>query len=150
MKMKYFLVMVISISNLTLYSQDFSTKFYFKDGEGRIDSVLIGYTENATDSLNNSLGEIKLRFSNRLYQCGIKHEVPRNTLAKANENRDWRIYSDLALVLVGIARPLYQDDNNFRLDLDNLVYAFDSSTISLCLNICRRATSRYKKMVLTE
>lgn len=49
-----------------------------------------------------------IAFSNRLYHCGIKHAVPRNTLAKANENRDWRIYSDFAQVLVGIARPLYQ------------------------------------------
>jgi len=83
--------------------------------------------------------------SNKLYHCGIKHAVPRNTLAKANENRDWRIYADFAQVLVDIARPMYQNDNNFRLDIDNLVYAFDSSTISLCLKLCPWATFRRNK-----
>jgi hypothetical protein len=83
--------------------------------------------------------------SNKLYHCGIRHAVPRNTLAKANENRDWRIYADFARVLVDIARPLYQNDNNFRLDLDNLVYAFDSTTISLCLKLCPWATFRENK-----
>ncbi len=83
--------------------------------------------------------------SGKLYHCGIRHAVPRNTLAKANELRNWRIYADFAGVLVNIARPLYQDDDNFRLDIDNLVYAFDSSTISLCLKLCPWATFRENK-----
>lgn len=83
--------------------------------------------------------------SGKLYHCGIKHAVPRNTLAKANELRDWRIYADFARVLIDIARPMYQRDNNFRLDIDNLVYAFDSSTISLCLKLCPWATFRENK-----
>ena len=83
--------------------------------------------------------------SNKLYHCGIRHAVPRNTLAKANELRNWHIYADFAQVLVNIARPMYQNDNNFRLDIDNLVYAFDSSTISLCLKLCPWATFRENK-----
>jgi len=83
--------------------------------------------------------------SGKLYHCGIKHAVPRNTLAKANELRDWRIYADFARVLIDIARPMYQRDNNFRLDIENLVYAFDSSTISLCLKLCPWATFRENK-----
>lgn len=83
--------------------------------------------------------------SSKLYHCGIRHAVPRNTLAKANELRNWRIYADFAGVLVNIARSLYQDDDNFRLDIDNLVYAFDSSTISLCLKLCPWATFRENK-----
>ena len=83
--------------------------------------------------------------SGKLYHCGIKHAVPRNTLAKANELRDWRIYADFARVLIDIARPMYQSDNNFRLDIDNLIYAFDSSTISLCLKLCPWATFRENK-----
>ena len=83
--------------------------------------------------------------SGKLYHCGIKHAVPRNTLAKANELRDWRIYADFARVLIDIARPMYQRDNNFRLDIDNLVYAFDSSIISLCLKLCPWATFRENK-----
>ena len=67
--------------------------------------------------------------SNKLYHCGISYAVPRNTLAKANEKRDWRIYKDFADTLLKKVRPLYAQDN-FRLDLDNMVYAFDSSTIT--------------------
>jgi len=83
--------------------------------------------------------------SGKLYHCGIRHAVPRNTLAKANELRSWQIYADFAGVLVNIARPLYQDDDNFRLDIDHLVYAFDSSTISLCLKLCPWAKFRENK-----
>jgi hypothetical protein len=83
--------------------------------------------------------------SGKLYHCGIKHAVPRNTLAKANELRDWHIYADFARVIIDIALPMYQSDNNFRLDIDNIVYAFDSSTISLCLKLCPLATFRKNK-----
>ena len=82
--------------------------------------------------------------SSRLYHCGISYAVPRNTLAKANEKRDWRIYADFAQVLVKKVRPLYAKDD-FRLDLDNMVYAFDSSTISLCLKLCPWAKFRKHK-----
>ena len=82
--------------------------------------------------------------SSRLYHCGISYAVPRNTLAKANEKRDWRIYADFVQVLVKKVRPLYAKDD-FRLDLDNMVYAFDSSTISLCLKLCPWAKFRKHK-----
>lgn len=73
--------------------------------------------------------------SNNLYYFGIIYAVPRNNLAKANEKRDWHIYKDFAEVLLKRVRPLYAQ-NYFRLDLDNMVYAFDCSTISLCLELC--------------
>ena len=82
--------------------------------------------------------------STHLYHCGISYAVPRNTLAKANETRDWRIYSDYAQTLIKRVRPLYANDT-FRLDLDNMVYAFDSSTISLCLKLCPWAKFRKNK-----
>ena len=95
----------------------------------------------------NSLRDIEASLtaiSHKLYHCGISYAVPRNTLAKANETRDWRIYKDLAMALVKIVRPLYAKDP-FRLDLDNMVYAFDSSTISLCLKLCPWARFRTTK-----
>ncbi len=82
--------------------------------------------------------------SHKLYMSGISYAVPRNTLAKANELRDWRIYADFGKVLIDKVRPLYADDP-FRLDLDNAVYAFDSSTISLCLKLCPWAKFRTTK-----
>ena len=78
--------------------------------------------------------EICLRArSNKLYHMGIRGGVARNTLAKANEERDWRIYADFAHALIHIARPLYLDED-LGLELDNTVYALDSSTVDLCLS----------------
>ena len=85
-----------------------------------------------------------MALSTKLYHCGISYAIPRNTLAKANENRDWHIYKDFAEVLLKKVRPLYAKDH-FRLELDNMVYAFDSSTISLCLKLCPWAKFRKTK-----
>ena len=74
-------------------------------------------------------------FSSKLYHSGIKQPVSRSTLAEANEGRDWRIYADFAQVLIREARRLYKQDNEFALDIDNMVYALDSSTIDLCLSL---------------
>lgn len=64
---------------------------------------------------------------------GFHHSVHRSTLADANESRDWRIWSDLAAVLIRRARKLYLDED-LGLDLKNTVYALDATTIDLCLS----------------
>lgn len=68
----------------------------------------------------------------RLYHMGFRGTVSRNTLAHANERRDWRIYADIAQVLIRRARTLYAHEP-FSVDLDQTVYALDSTTIDLCL-----------------
>lgn len=68
----------------------------------------------------------------KLYHMGFRGNISRSTLADANETRDWRIYADFAQVLIHIARGLYKDDE-FGVELDNTVYALDSTTIDLCL-----------------
>ena len=70
----------------------------------------------------------------RLYHMGIRGYVARNTLAVANEKRDWRIYADFAQILIHEARHLYADES-LGLDLKQTVYALDSTTIDLCLNL---------------
>jgi len=70
----------------------------------------------------------------RLYHMGFRGRVSRATLADANESRDWRIYRDFAQVLIGMARELYHDDS-FGVELSETVYAFDSTTIDLCLSL---------------
>jgi hypothetical protein len=70
----------------------------------------------------------------RLYHMGIRGRVSRNNLAHANETRDWRIYADFASVLIAEARRLYGDED-IGLDLQNAVYAFDSTTINVCLSL---------------
>jgi len=67
----------------------------------------------------------------KLYHCGIRGNVSRNTLANANEHRDWRIYADFAQILIAKAKTLYANED-FGLQLDQEVYALDSTTIDLC------------------
>lgn len=80
----------------------------------------------------------------RLYHMGIRGTIARSTLADANEKRDWRIYADFAQILIHIARPLYADDD-FGLELDDTVYALDSTTIDLCLSLFPWAPSQQSK-----
>jgi hypothetical protein len=68
----------------------------------------------------------------KLYHMGIRSRIAKSTLADANENRDWRIYADFAQVLIHIARGLYIKEE-FAVELDQTVYALDSTTIDLCL-----------------
>lgn len=80
----------------------------------------------------------------KLYHMGIRGKVSRSTLADANETRDWRIYSDFAQILIHEARRLYVDED-FGLQLQETVYALDSSTIDLCLSLFPWARFRKTK-----
>jgi hypothetical protein len=85
----------------------------------------------------------------RLYHAGIRGRVSRSTLADANESRDWRIYGDFAAVLIARARELYRDQPpEPGVDLGELagpIYAFDSTTIDLCLKLFPWAQFRKRK-----
>jgi len=78
------------------------------------------------------------------YHIGFRGQVSRSTLADANETHDWRIYADFAQVLIGIARPLYAQDP-IGVDLDQSLYALDSTTIDLCLSLFPWAKFRKHK-----
>src|SRR3989344_974753 len=72
--------------------------------------------------------------SNLLYHLGVKIDnFLLSTLARANENRNWQIYRDLAQILIELAKKLYINDNDFKIELDGAVYALDSTVIELCL-----------------
>jgi hypothetical protein len=75
-----------------------------------------------------------------LYHAGIRTRVSRSTLADANEHRPWRIYQELALVLIARARLLYRDER-FLHGLDAAVYALDATNIELCLKLFPWATA---------
>ena len=81
--------------------------------------------------------------STDLYRSGIK-VMPKSTLAEANEKKDWRIYRDFAQVLIRQAKEAYKGQK-LRIDLDEMVYAFDSSTIELCLKLCPWAKFHHEK-----
>lgn len=80
--------------------------------------------------------EVNLRAqARRLYHMGFRCQtISRNTLANANATRPWQIYADFAQHLIALARPLYATEP-FGLELDAAVYAFDASTIDLCLSV---------------
>jgi hypothetical protein len=85
--------------------------------------------------------------ANKLYHMGFRGRVSRSTLADANEAHDWRIYADFAQVLIHIARPMYADES-LGFDLDNTVYALDSTTIDLCLSVFPWARFRSRKAAI--
>ena len=83
----------------------------------------------------------------KLYAMGFRSPVKRSTLADANELRDWRIWSDLAALLIRHARKLYASES-LGVDLDNTVYALDSSTVDLCLSLFDWAPFRSTKAAI--
>jgi len=97
------------------------------------------YRESLRD-IEACLGSI----GGKLYHMGIRSKIAKSTLADANEFRDWRIYADFAQVLIGIARPLYAQDP-IGLDLNETLYALDSTTIDLCLSLFPWAKFRQHK-----
>ena len=80
----------------------------------------------------------------KLYSMGFRTPIRRSTLADANEGRDWRIWADLAALLIRRARKLYCNDS-FGIELDNAVYALDATTIDLCLSLFPWAPFRTAK-----
>jgi hypothetical protein len=80
----------------------------------------------------------------KLYHMGFRGPISRSNLAYANEHRDWRIFAEFAQVLIGMARDLYRGEP-FGVDLSETVYAFDSTTIDLCLSLFPWARFRRRK-----
>ncbi len=93
--------------------------------------------------------EVNLRAqTHRLYHMGFRcSTISRNTLANANATRPWQIYADLTQHLIAIARPLYANEP-LGVDLDATVYAFDATTIDLCLSVYPWAPFRSAKAAI--
>ena len=85
----------------------------------------------------------------KLYHAGVRGRISRSTLADANETRDWRIYGDFAQLLIHRARGLYANEP-FAGDLAQTAYAFDATTIDLCLARFRRAKAAVKLHTLLD
>jgi hypothetical protein len=100
-------------------------------------------------TFRESLRDIEacLRGSAHRYAMGIRGNITRTNLAYANEHRDWRVYEALAQILIRKARRLYVGDSN-GLDLDEMVYAVDASTIDLCLSVFPWAHFRSTKAAI--
>ena len=84
----------------------------------------------------------------KLYHLGIGRAFDKSTIARANENRDWRIFRDFGLKLIEQARVLCQDDNLLDIKLKGKVYALDATVIDLCLDVFWWAKFRKKKAAI--
>ena len=108
------------------------------------DQVMVMSFAQFTDQVSlRGIDATLVALSSKLYSSGIKY-IQRSTLAHINETKDWRIYHDFGQILIAWARELYQDEPS-RLDVDGIVYAFDSSTIKLCLQLCPWARLHHDK-----
>lgn len=85
------------------------------------------------ESLSDAILCLKAN-SNKLYHIGIGEAIAKSTLSTANENRDWRIFSHFAWVLIKEAKQLYVNEKDLELSIDNPVFAIDASTIDMCLS----------------
>ena len=81
----------------------------------------------------------------KLYHLGIGRAVSKSTLSKANENRNWRIYSEFALLLIDQAKKLYGDESSLEVTFRHNVFAVDATVVDLCLSIFPWATFRKTK-----
>jgi hypothetical protein len=81
----------------------------------------------------------------KLYHLGIKQQVNQSTLSRANERRDWRIFADFGEYLINKVRPLYSDSPVPNIDIDNDVFALDSTTISLSIKLFTWARGKYSR-----
>lgn len=81
----------------------------------------------------------------QLYHLGVKQSVDHTTFSRANENRDWRIFADFGEYLIGLVRPLYADFPVPNVNINNEVFALDSTTISLSINLFIWAEGKYTR-----
>ena len=108
------------------------------------DQFLVMSFAQFTDQISlRSIDATLMALSSKLYLSGIKY-IQCSTLAHINETKDWRIYHDFGLILIDRTRKLYKNEPS-RLDVDGIVYAFDSSTIKLCLQLCPLARLNHDK-----
>lgn len=99
-------------------------------------------------SFRESLRDIESCMSamkTKMYHCGIRSTIARSTIAKANENRSWKIYAEFAQTLIEVALPMHKGENSLSEELKTIIYAFDSTTIDLCIELFPWAKFRKTK-----
>jgi hypothetical protein len=99
------------------------------------------------ESMSDTMLCLKLN-SNKLFHLGIGKVFDKSTVSRANENRDWRIFQDFGIKLIDQAKELYKDSNELCFDLKGDVFAIDSTTIDLCLDVFWWATFRSTKAAI--
>jgi len=96
------------------------------------------------ESMSDAMLCLKLN-SSKLFHLGIGKAFDKSTVSRANENRDWRIFQDFGLKLIEHAKELYKGSNQLDFDLKGDIFALDSTTVDMCLDIFWWATFRSTK-----
>ncbi len=96
------------------------------------------------ESLSDTMLCLQLN-ADKLYRLGLGKAAHKSTVSRANENRDWRIFQDFGLKLIDQANDLYKGENQLEVNLKGKVFALDSTTIDLCLDVFWWATFRSTK-----
>lgn len=96
------------------------------------------------ESMSDAMLCLRLN-STKLFHLGIGKAFDKSTVSRANENRNWRIFQDFGLKLIGQAKDLYQGSSQLDFDLEGNIFALDSTTIDLCMDIFWWATFRSTK-----
>ena len=99
------------------------------------------------ESMSDTMLCLKLN-SSKLFHLGIGKVFDKSTVSRANENRDWRIFQDFGIKLIEQAKELYKDSNELDFDLKGDVFALDSTTVDLCLDVFWWATFRSTKAAI--
>ena len=99
------------------------------------------------ESMSDTMLCLKLN-SIKLFHLGIGKVFDKSTVSRANENRDWRIFQDFGIKLIDQAKELYKDSNGLDFDLKGDVFALDSTTVDLCLDVFWWATFRSTKAAI--
>lgn len=98
----------------------------------------------ALDSLRSICLCLKAH-KNKLYHLGVGQCVAHTTLSRANEQRDWRIFADFGKYLMQVIRPMYNQDSIPNINLENEIFAIDSTTISVSINLFEWAQGKYSR-----
>jgi hypothetical protein len=99
------------------------------------------------ESMSDTMLCLKLN-ADKLYHLGIGQSVNKSTLSRANEKRDWRIFQDFGVKIIDEARALYKGDNQLDLKVKGNVFALDSTTVDLCLEVFLWAPFRSTKAAI--
>lgn len=99
------------------------------------------------ESMSDTMLCLKLN-ADKLYHLGIGKVVNKSTLSRANEKRDWHIFQDFGIKLIEQARILYENDDQLDINLKGKVFALDSTTVDLCLEVFLWATFRSTKAAI--
>jgi hypothetical protein len=99
------------------------------------------------ESMSDTLLCLKLN-SDKLYHLGIGKAINKSSLSRANEKRDWHIFQDFGLKLIDEARNLYKEDNQLDIKVKGKVFALDSTTVDLCMEVFLWATFRSTKSAI--